>query len=82
MLADPELDLVVLDELNVALRYEQLPLADVIAVLKDRPRDKHVCITGRDAHPDLIAIADLVTEMRLVKHPFAEGVKAQRGVDF
>jgi cob(I)alamin adenosyltransferase len=81
MLADPQLHLVVLDELNIALRYGYLPLADVIAALKG-PRDKHVCVTGRDAPPELIAIADLVTEMKAAKHPFAEGVKAQRGVDF
>ncbi len=82
MLLNPELHLVVLDELNIALRYEYISVADVIAVLKDRPRDKHVCITGRNAPPELIELADLVTEMKVIKHPFAEGVKAQRGVDF
>lgn len=82
MLLDPALHLVVLDELNIALRYEYLQLADVIATLKDRPRDKHVCITGRNAAPELIEIADLVTEMKVIKHPFEAGVKAQRGVDF
>jgi len=55
---------------------------DVIAALKDRPRDKHVCITGRNAAPELIEIADLVTEMKLIKHPFEAGVKAQAGIEF
>jgi cob(I)alamin adenosyltransferase len=82
MIADPELDFVLLDELNVALRYEYLDLATVVAALQGRPRDKHVCVTGRDAPPELLEIAELVTEMRLVKHPFAQGIKAQRGVDF
>ena len=82
MLADPALDFVLLDELNVALRYEYLDLQQVLAVLRARPRDKHVCITGRDAKPELVEIAELVTEMRLVKHPFSQGIKAQRGVDF
>jgi cob(I)alamin adenosyltransferase len=82
MIADPELDFVLLDELNVALRYDYLDLAKVVAALKDRPRDKHICVTGRDAKPELIEIAELVTEMRLTKHPFQQGIKAQRGVDF
>ena len=82
MIADPNLDFVLLDELNVALRYDYLDLDKVVAALKERPRDKHVCVTGRDAKPELIAIAELVTEMRLEKHPFQQGIKAQRGVDF
>jgi cob(I)alamin adenosyltransferase len=82
MIADPDLDFVLLDELNVALRYDYLDLATVVAALKERPRDKHVCVTGRDAKPELMAIAELVTEMRLEKHPFQQGIKAQRGVDF
>jgi len=82
MIADPALDLVLLDELNIVLRYEYLDRRSVIDVLINRPRDKHVCITGRDAHPDLVAIADLVTEMKLVKHPFEQGIKATKGVDF
>ncbi len=82
MIADPSLALVVLDELNIALRYEYLDLDRIIEDLKARPADKHVCITGRDAKPELIAIADCVTEMGLVKHPFAQGFKAQRGIDF
>ncbi len=82
MLADPDLDLVVFDELNIALRYDYLDIAKVVADLEARPRDKHVVITGRNAKPELLAIADLVTEMTLVKHPFEQGIKAQRGIDF
>ena len=82
MLHDPELDLVILDELNIALRYDYLDIDKIVADLNARPRDKHVVITGRNAKPELLAIADLVTEMTLVKHPFEQGIKAQRGVDF
>jgi len=82
MIDDPTLNLVVLDELNIALRYEYLDIADVVATLRDRPATKHVCITGRNARPELFEIADLVTEMRLHKHPFDQNVKAQRGIDF
>jgi cob(I)alamin adenosyltransferase len=82
MLHDPELNLVILDELNIALRYAYLDIAKVVADLNARPRDKHVVITGRNAKPELLAIADLVTEMTLVKHPFEQGIKAQRGIDF
>ena len=82
MLHDPSLQLVVLDELNIALRYDYLDVAEVVEGLKGRPPEKHVCVTGRDAKPELIAAADLVTEMTLVKHPFDQGFKAQRGIDF
>ncbi len=82
MMHDPELDLVVLDELNIVLRYDYLPLPEVLSALDGRPRDKHVCITGRNAPPDLMAMADLVTEMKLVKHPFEKGIKAAKGIDF
>jgi len=82
MLADPALDLVLFDELNIALRYDYLDIDQVVADLEARPRDKHVVITGRNAKPQLLAIADLVTEMTLVKHPFDQGIKAQRGIDF
>jgi cob(I)alamin adenosyltransferase len=82
MLADPGLDLVLLDELNIALRYDYLDIAEVVSGLQARPRDKHVIVTGRNARPELVAIADLVTEMTLVKHPFEAGIKAQRGIDF
>ena len=82
MLHDPALQLVVLDELNIALRYDYLDLAEVLAGLKGRPAEKHVGVTGRNARPELIEAADLVTEMTLVKHPFDQGFKAQRGIDF
>jgi cob(I)alamin adenosyltransferase len=82
MIADPELDFVLLDELNIALRYAYLDLAEVVAVLQARPADKHVCVTGRNAPQPLLDIADLVTEMTAVKHPFEAGIKAQKGVDF
>jgi len=82
LLHDPTLHLVVLDELNIALRYDYLDVGEVVEGLKGRPPEKHVCVTGRDAKPELIAAADMVTEMRLVKHPFEQGIKAQRGIDF
>jgi cob(I)alamin adenosyltransferase len=82
MIADPDLNLVILDELNIALRYDYLDIDEVVAGLRGRPADKHVCVTGRNAKPDLLAIADLVTEFVAVRHPFEQGFKAQRGVDF
>lgn len=82
MIADPELHLVVLDELNIALRYEYLAVDEVVAALQARPADKHVCVTGRNAKPELLAVADLITEFTPVRHPFEQGFKAQRGIDF
>jgi cob(I)alamin adenosyltransferase len=82
MMADPSIRLLILDELNIALRYDYLPLAEVLAVLASRRPGLHVVVTGRNAKPELIAIADLVTEMNLVKHHFAAGVKAQEGIEF
>jgi cob(I)alamin adenosyltransferase len=82
LIAQPEIRLLVLDELNIALRYEYLPLADVVETLTARRADLHVVVTGRNAKPELIAAADLVTEMTLVKHHFAAGVKAQAGIEF
>ena len=82
MIADPAYRLVLLDELNIVLRYDYLPLSEVVAVLKTKPRDLHVVVTGRNAKPELIEAADLVTEMTLVKHPFRAGVKAQQGIEF
>jgi len=82
LMADPTFGLVILDELNIALRYEYLDLAKVVAALRDRRPGLHVVVTGRNAKPDLIAAADLVTEMSLVKHHFAAGVKAQPGIEF
>lgn len=82
LMADPEIRLLVLDELNIALRYDYLPLAEVVGALKARRPDLHVVVTGRNAKPELIEAADLVTEMALVKHHFAAGVKAQEGIEF
>jgi cob(I)alamin adenosyltransferase len=82
MIADPVYKLVLLDELNIVLRYDYLPLDEIIETLKAKPRDLHVIVTGRSAKPELIEIADLVTEMTMVKHPFRSGVKAQKGIEF
>ena len=82
MIADDAYKLVILDELNIVLRYDYIPLADVIETLKAKPKDLHVVVTGRNAKDELIDIADLVTEMTMVKHPFRSGVKAQRGIEF
>jgi cob(I)alamin adenosyltransferase len=82
MIHDPAIHLVVLDELNIALRYDYLDVAAVAAALKARPAEKHVVVTGRNAKPELTAIADLVTEFGMTRHPFEQGFKAQRGVDF
>jgi cob(I)alamin adenosyltransferase len=82
LMADPAFTLVILDELNIALRYDYLDLAAVIAALRGRREGLHVVVTGRNAKPELIAAADLVTEMTLVKHHFAAGVKAQPGIEF
>jgi len=82
VMADPEIRLLVLDELNIALRYDYLPLAEVVATLAARRPGLHVVVTGRNAKPELIEAADLVTEMTLVKHHFAAGVKAQEGIEF
>jgi cob(I)alamin adenosyltransferase len=83
LIRDEQHRLVLLDELNVVLRYDYLPLSEVVTFLRDkRPADKHVIITGRNAPAELIEIADLATEMTLVKHPFRQGIKAQKGIEF
>jgi cob(I)alamin adenosyltransferase len=82
LMADPTIALLILDELNIALRYDYLDLAAVLAALAARRRDLHVVVTGRNARPDLLAAADLVTEMTQAKHHFAAGVKAQQGIEF
>ena len=82
MMANPSLKMVILDELNIVLRYDYLPLDEVIETLKSKPEDLHVVVTGRNAKDELIEIADLVTEMTEIKHPFKDGVKAQAGVEF
>lgn len=82
MIADPAYHMVLADELNIALRYEYLPLDEVLSVLTARDEMKHVIVTGRNAPEALIEAADLVTEMTMVKHPFRSGVKAQKGIEF
>jgi cob(I)alamin adenosyltransferase len=82
MIADPSYKMILLDELNIVLRYDYLPLDEVLATLRAKPADTHVIVTGRNAKDELIEIADLVTEMTEIKHPFRAGVKAQAGVEF
>jgi cob(I)alamin adenosyltransferase len=82
MIADGAYRLVLLDELNIVLRYDYLGTAEVVETLRAKPRDLHVIVTGRNAKPELVEIADLVTEMTMVKHPFRSGVKAQAGIEF
>ncbi|HEY0959481.1 MAG TPA: cob(I)yrinic acid a,c-diamide adenosyltransferase [Novosphingobium sp.] len=82
MIADPSYHMILADELNIALRYDYLPLDEVLAVLTARDEMKHVIVTGRNAPEALIEAADLVTEMTMVKHPFRSGVKAQAGIEF
>ncbi len=80
--ADPEMDFVLLDELNVVLQLGYLPADEIVAALKAKRPDLHLVVTGRGAPPELIEAADLVTEMRVVKHPFTTGVQAQAGIEF
>lgn len=83
LILDPEIRFVVLDEINIALRYDYLDIDEVVDFLQtQKPEMTHVVLTGRNAKPELIEAADLVTEMTLVKHPFKDGVKAQKGVEF
>ncbi len=82
MIADPAYDMVLADELNIALRYDYLPLEEVLEAVSARDEMKHVIITGRNAPEALIEAADLATEMTLVKHPFRSGVKAQAGIEY
>jgi cob(I)alamin adenosyltransferase len=83
LIRDPAIRFVLLDEINIALRYDYLDIAGVVAFLRDeKPPMTHVCLTGRNAKPELLELADLVTEMTAVKHPFKAGIKAQAGVEF
>lgn len=82
MILDESYDMVLCDELNIVLRYDYLPVEEVIEVLEAKPEMKHVIITGRNAKDELIEAADLVTEMEMIKHPFRSGVKAQKGIEF
>ena len=78
----PDYDLIVLDELNIALRYDYLDITEVVSVLANKPEKLNIIVTGRDAKPELIEIADTVTNMTMVKHAFEAGVRAQKGVEF
>jgi cob(I)alamin adenosyltransferase len=82
MIADESYKMILLDELNIVLRYDYLDINEVIEVLRNKPRDTHVIVTGRNAPDELIEIADLVTEMTMIEHPFRDGVKAQAGIEF
>jgi cob(I)alamin adenosyltransferase len=83
LIRNPEIRMVLLDEINIALRYDYIDVAEVVAFLRDeKPEMTHVILTGRNAKEELIEIADLVTEMELIKHPFRAGVKAQAGVEY
>jgi cob(I)alamin adenosyltransferase len=82
LMEDPKIRLLLLDELNIVLRYNYLPLDEVVVALRARRPDLHVLVTGRNAKPELIEVADLVTEMTLVKHHYQAGVRAQAGIEF
>jgi cob(I)alamin adenosyltransferase len=82
LLRDASFDIVILEELNIVLRYDYLPLEEVLEALRSKREMLHVVVTGRNAKEELLDLADLVTEMRLVKHPYKAGIKAQRGVEF
>lgn len=82
LLRDESFDMVILDELNVVLRYDYLPLEEILEELRNKREDLHVIVTGRNAKPALVELADLVTEMGLVKHPYRSGIKAQEGIEF
>lgn len=82
LLEDPQYQLVVLDELNIVLKYDYVPLGEVLETLRNKREDLHVIVTGRNAKDEMIELADLVTDMKLVKHPYKSGIKAQRGIEF
>jgi cob(I)alamin adenosyltransferase len=83
LIRDESIRFVLLDEINIALRYDYLPIDEIVAFLRDeKPAMTHVCLTGRNAKDELIELADLVTEMTQVKHPFRSGIKGQKGVEF
>jgi len=82
MIANPEYSMIILDEINIALRYDYLSSREVLKGLAERPHMLHVVLTGRNAKEEIIEAADLVTEMTLIKHPFRSGIKAQKGVEF
>ena len=75
-------DLIILDEINYAVKFGLIATEDVLRLLREKPPTLHLALTGRDAKPEIVAAADLVTEMKLVKHPFEDGIKAQKGIEF
>ena len=77
-----EWDLIILDEINYAVKFNLITETEILELLEKRPQNLHLVLTGRDATPKIIEIADLVTEMKLIKHPFQQGIKAQRGIEF
>lgn len=81
-IANGEHDLVILDEINYAISYKMLDAEGVVEELRRKPEMVHVILTGRNAHPSIVELADLVTEMREVKHPYQKGILAQRGIDY
>lgn len=82
MIRDPSFGLVVLDELNIVLRYEYLPLDEVLNEFRQKREMLHIVVTGRNAHPELIEMADLVTEMKQIKHPYRSGIMPQKGIEY
>jgi cob(I)alamin adenosyltransferase len=82
LLRDESFDMVILDELNVVLRYDYLPIDEVLTELRDKREMLHVVVTGRNAKPDLVEMADLVTDMTQIKHPYRGGIKPQRGIEY
>ena len=82
MMVSGQYDLIIFDEINYAVKFGLISLDDVLALLDKKPDELHVLLTGRDARPELIERADLVTEMKLVKHPYQQGIKAQKGIEF
>ncbi len=82
MILNSKYDLLILDELNVVIDYNLVKLNDVIKIIKQKPEKLELVLTGRDAHPEIIKIADLVTEMLEIKHPYQQGVNARKGIDF
>jgi cob(I)alamin adenosyltransferase len=82
LIEDPRYQIVVLDELNIVLKYGYLPLDEVLETLRHKREDLHIVITGRNAREELIELADLVTEMKLIKHPYKGGIKAQKGIEY
>lgn len=82
LIATGKQDLLILDELTYLMKYDMVPASEIIPALKNRPPGLHLIVTGRDASPELIEAADLVTEMRAIKHPFDQGIQAQKGIEF